>query len=114
MRLVGKVGKMKYLITLQQQQNMVSDGMGGYKPATGDGWADVATVFANIELPHRLSTEIWQGQLASEILFKFAIWRRDDVRIGWRCTWNNKIFLVMHTYLFDQLTTVVVCKEVEV
>ena len=103
------IGKMKYLVTLQSPNNNTPDGQGGYRA----GWTDVASVFANIELPHRLTSLVWQGQVSSEILHKFAIWKRSDVRIGWRVLWDGVIFTVAHTYLFDQKTLVIVCREVE-
>jgi head-tail adaptor len=107
------IGKMKYLIALQCQ-SLVPDGRGGLMPTPGsNGWQTVDRVFADIELPHRLTALVWQGQVSSEIIHKFSIWRREDVRIGWQVLWDNRIFSVAHTYLFNQRVMVLVVREVE-
>jgi head-tail adaptor len=110
---MSNIGKKKYRITLQKP-NLVEDGRGGFKPAPEtNGWQTVANVFADIELPHRLTSLMWQGQVTSEILHKFNIWRRDDVQVGWQILWNGQVFSVAHKYLFNQLEMVVVGKEVD-
>ena len=107
------IGKMKYLVDLQSPAR-VPDGMGGLKPTAGtNGWQTADSVFADIELPHRLTSLVWQGQVSSEILLKFSIWRREDVRIGWQVLWDNRIFSVAHTYLLNQRVMVLVVREVE-
>lgn len=110
---MANIGKMKYLVALQCP-DLTADGRGGLMPTAGtNGWQTVDSVFANIELPHRLTSLVWQGQASSEILLKFAIWKREDVRIGWRVLWDHRVFSVAHTYLFSQLVMVLVVREVE-
>lgn len=110
---MSSVGKKKYLITLQSP-NLVPDGAGGQKPAPGtNGWQDVTSVLADIELPHRLTSLMWQGQVTSEVLHRFNIWKRTDVQIGWQIVWENHLFTVAHIYPFNQLEMVLVGREVD-
>lgn len=100
------VGKMDKKIILQKPVK-VADGMGGSKTT----WQDVTAVWAEFITPN-VSTTVMQGTIASELMRKLSIWKRDDVRMGWRVLKGNKTYSVEHAYPYDDLHTTLICKEV--
>lgn len=105
------ISKMTKKITLQKPVK-TPDGMGGQgKPS----WADVVTIWADF-LPPSASTDAIQGTIVSEMLRKLSIWKRDDVRKGWRVKHTTKditkYYDVEHAYPYDDLHTTLICKEV--
>ena len=103
----------KYIekVTLQQL-NMIPDGSGGFKPATGTNkWVTVATVWCDFKKPN-LETEIVAGANSSVLLREIGIRYRTDVKKGWQVLYGVKTYTVEHTYDYGKETTILVCKEV--
>lgn len=100
------IGKMNKKITLQQPVN-IPDGRGGYKKT----YETVTSVWAEFLTPN-VSTEEANGTIISEVMRKVSIWRRNDVKKGWRVLWGNRILSIEHTYEYGDALTTLVCKEV--
>lgn len=116
--LLSKVDAMKAVnkkyvekITLQQV-NMIPDGAGGFKPATGTNkWVTVATVWAEFKKPN-LQTEVVSGAISSVLLRDIGIRYRADIKKGWQVLYGLKTYSVEHTYDYGKQVTILVCKEV--
>ncbi|MCC5465545.1 phage head closure protein [Pelosinus baikalensis] len=95
-----------------QQVNMISDGAGGFKPATGiNKWITVATVWSEFRKPN-LKTEVVAGAISSVLLREIGIRYRTDVKKGWQVLYGAKTYSVEHTYNYGTESTILVCKEV--
>ena len=102
-----KVGTKDKRIILQAKAKD-SDEQGGKKSL---GWVDKATVWSEFWKPKTVTAEA-TGTMLGELTRSLVIWRRDDVRKGWRVLYGAKIFSVEHAYDYEKTETMLVCKEV--
>lgn len=95
-----------------QKPNLVPDGAGGFKPATGKGkFIDVATVWAEFKTP-KFTTQEVAGAVASVGIREVKIIFNDDVVKGWRILYGASVMTVDHVHSYGRSETVLVCKEV--
>jgi SPP1 family predicted phage head-tail adaptor len=101
------IGSMDKKITLQKPVK-TPDGMGGSKT----DYATVTAVWAEFLRPGLQVAES-TGTIISELIRKIIIWKRPDVRKGWRVLLGSRTFSVEHSYDdANRLKMVLVCKEV--
>jgi len=95
-----------------QKPNLVEDGAGGWKTPQGeDKYLSVATVWAEAWKPKTVTAQA-TGTMLSELTRNHVIWRRSDVKKGWRVLYKTHIYSVEHAYDYEKNETMVVCKEV--
>ena len=105
------IGKMDKRIILQKP-NLIPDGAGGFKPATGaNKWVDVATVWAEFKTP-KLAVQEVTGAVASVAQREIKIRFNNSAVRGWRAVYGTEILNVDHVYHYGRSETVLVCKEV--
>ena len=103
----GDVSKKDTKLILLKPVDAVSDGQGGRTKPTEDEiivWAE--------EWKPSVSTVAETGTIASQVMHRFKIWRRTDVKNGWRVMKGSKIFVIEHAYDYEKTDTMLVCREV--
>lgn len=106
------IGKFKYKLTLQVK-NVVDDGAGGRKPATGSNpWKTITTIWGDIKTPPRTTVLEVQGAIVSDVIHTVHIWTRSDIKAGWQILCGNRIFSVLHCYPLDDRVLELKCREV--
>ncbi|SMC63274.1 phage head closure protein [Sporomusa malonica] len=90
-----------------QEPIKVEDDKGG-RAVTG---YNSYTVWAEFWKP-KVVTADSTGTMLSELTRNIIIWRRSDIRKGWRVLYGSKIFSVEHVYDWEKNETMLVCKEV--
>lgn len=101
------IGKMNNKIILQKPVK-TPDGQGGFRT----DYQIAYTIWAEFIRPN-LQTVESTGTIVSEIFRKIIIWKKLDVKRGWRVLFGTRTFNVEHSYDDDNpLKMVLVCKEV--
>ena len=90
-----------------QEPVKTPDGKGGYVTT----WPNSITVWAEAWKPKTVTADA-TGTMLSELTRNHVIWRRSDVRKGWRVLYKTHIYSVEHAYDYEKNETMVVCKEV--
>ncbi len=100
------IGRMNRRIELLKEEKL-PDGVGGYVKSL----KIVAKIWAEFRNTN-FNTALKNADVVSDISREISIRKRSDVKKGWKISYKEDMYEVIHTYDISKETTMLVCREI--